>query len=321
MAQSPKDSPRSKSPIVRPSVRQLLEDLCRARILILDGAMGTMIQQLHLTEADFRGSPLADHPRPLAGCNDLLSLTRPQSIEEIHLGFLQAGADIISTNTFNANRISLADYGLEDRARQINLAAVACARRAIGSLDASGDNRPRLVAGSIGPTNRTASLSPNVNDPGYRAVSFDDLAAAYREQVSALVEGGADILLPETTFDTLNLKACLFAIEECFPEARRAAAGDGLGDDHRPQRADPLRADAGGLLRSPSRTPSCSAWGSTAPWARSMMRPYVEELSQLAPLCDELLSQRRTAQRVRRLRRDARGNGRGCWASSPPAAG
>ena len=183
------------------------------------------------------------------GCNDLLSLTRPQAIEEIHVGFLQAGADIVSTNTFNANRISLADYGLERSAsRQINLAAVACA---------AGDRQPRrlpattgrgFVAGSIGPTNRTASLSPDVNDPGYRAVSFDDLVAAYHEQVAACIEGGADILLPETTFDTLNLKACLFAIEQCFERARRAAAGDGLGDHHRPQRADPLGADAGGLL-------------------------------------------------------------------------
>jgi 5-methyltetrahydrofolate--homocysteine methyltransferase len=244
------------------------------------------------------------------GCNDLLSLTRPQAIEEIHVGFLQAGADIISTNTFNANRISLADYGLGDRAGQINLAAVACARRAIGSLDASGDNRPRFVAGSIGPTNRTASLSPDVNDPGYRAVSFDDLAAAYHEQVSALIEGGADILLPETTFDTLNLKACLFAIDAVFRRARRAAAGDGLGDDHRPQRADPFGADAGGLrdLRFARRVVQRGDQLRPGTGHDAALRRGAFAVDAAA---DELLSQRRTAQRVRRLRRDARGDGPG----------
>jgi len=269
--------------IVRPTSRQLLEDLCGKRIVVLDGAMGTMIQQLHLTEADYRGSLLADHPRPLMGCNDLLSLTRPQSIEEIHVAFLQAGADIISTNTFNANRISLADYGLADRAGPINLAAVACARRAIGNLDASGDNRPRLVAGSIGPTNRTASLSPDVNDPGYRAVSFDELAAAYHEQVSALLEGGVDILLPETTFDTLNLKACLFAIGQCFDER----------DVRLPVMASVTISDRSGRTLSGQTLEAfvisvshaeLFSLGINCALGPAMMRPYVEELSQLTPL-------------------------------------
>ena len=271
------------SPLSRTSVRQLLEELCAQRILILDGAMGTMIQQLHLAEADFRGSTLADHPRPLMGCNDLLSLTRPESIEEIHRGFLQAGADIISTNTFNANRISLADYGLADRVRPINLAAVACARRAIGSLDASGDNRPRFVAGSIGPTNRTASLSPDVNDPGYRAVNFDDLVATYHEQVSALVEGGVDILLPETTFDTLNLKACLFAIGKCFQER----------DVRLPVMASVTITDRSGRTLSGQTLEAfvisvshadLFSLGINCALGPALMRPYVEELSQLTPL-------------------------------------
>jgi 5-methyltetrahydrofolate--homocysteine methyltransferase len=269
--------------IVRPTARQLLEDLCGKRILILDGAMGTMIQRLQLAEADYRGSSLADHPRPLLGCNDLLSLTRPQSIEEIHVGFLQAGADIISTNTFNANRISLADYGLADRVREINLAAVACARRAIGSLDASGDNRPRLVAGSIGPTNRTASMSPDVNDPGYRAVSFDDLAAAYHEQVSALVEGGADILLPETTFDTLNLKACLLAIEQCFDErgVRLPVMASVTISDRSGRTLSGQTLEA--FVISVSHAELFSL-GINCALGPAMMRPYVEELSRLTPL-------------------------------------
>ncbi len=196
--------------------RDLLQRLAAERILLLDGAMGTMIQQLALDEAVFRGEPFADHPQDLAGCNDLLSLTRPEAIEQIHRGFLQAGADVVATNSFNANRISLADYGLAEQVRPINLAAAACARRAVESVDGGG--RPRLVAGSLGPTNRTASLSPDVNDPGYRAVSFDDLVETYHEQASALVAGGVDLLLPETTFDTLNLKACLFAIERLFDQ-------------------------------------------------------------------------------------------------------
>lgn len=194
-----------------------LQQLAAQRILILDGAMGTMVQQLGLEEAEYRGADLAGHPHDLKGCNDLLSLTQPAAITTIHRDYLRAGADIISTNTFNANRVSLADYGLADWVRQLNLAAVACGRRAIETC-ASDDDRPRFLAGSVGPTNRTASLSPNVSDPGYRAVTFDQLVEAYYEQVAALVEGGVDILLAETCFDTLNLKACLFAIDKYFEE-------------------------------------------------------------------------------------------------------
>jgi len=202
----------------RPSLNPTLETLTAQRILVLDGAMGTMIQAFGLGEDDFRGEDFVAHGRDLKGCNDLLSLTRPEAIESIHRGFLEAGADILSTNTFNANRISLADYALESRVRDINLAAAACARRAIARFGDAFSSGPRFVAGSLGPTNRTASLSPDVNDPGYRAVTFDDLVVAYREQAAAMVEGGVDLLLAETTFDTLNLKACLFALEDLFEQ-------------------------------------------------------------------------------------------------------
>ena len=191
-----------------------LEIAARNRILILDGAMGTMIQQHKLTEEDYRGEAFATWPQDLKGNNDLLVLTRPQIIAGIHDAYFEAGADIAETNTFNANRISKADYGMEEEVRAINLAA---ARIAVASAKRySTPEKPRFVAGSMGPTNRTASLSPDVNRPGFRAVDFDDLRSAYLEQALALLEGGVDALLVETIFDTLNAKAALFAIEEAF---------------------------------------------------------------------------------------------------------
>ena len=193
-----------------------LKDLLSQRILVIDGAMGTMIQALKLDEAAFRGAQFKNHPRPLKGCNDLLVLTRPEAIENIHKQFLDAGADIIESNSFNSNAISMADYALESEVYAINLAAAKVARRA--AERASTPEKPRFVAGAIGPTNRTASLSPDVNNPAFRATTFDELVAAYTEQVRGLVDGGVDLLLPETTFDTLNLKACLFAIEKFFTD-------------------------------------------------------------------------------------------------------
>lgn len=187
----------------------------RERIVVIDGAMGSMIQNYKLTEADYRGTQFADHPAPLAGAADLLVLTRPDVIEEIHYQFAIAGADILETNTFSATTIALADYQLESHVRALNMAAVAVARRAADRA-AAVDGKPRWVAGSIGPTNRTASLSPDVNDPGFRAVTFAQLVTAYREQIDALLDAGADLLLPETSFDTLNLKAALYAIDEAF---------------------------------------------------------------------------------------------------------
>jgi 5-methyltetrahydrofolate--homocysteine methyltransferase len=202
------------------SRREQLKTLLRQRILILDGAMGTLIQAERLDEAGFRGSQFRDHPRDLKGCNDLLSLTRPEIIESIHHRYLAAGADIIETNTFTATSISLADYGLETHSYALNKAAAEVARRAADAATAKDAARPRFVAGSMGPTNRTASLSPDVNRPGFRAVSFEDLERAYHEQARGLLEGGVDLLLPETTFDTLNLKAALFAIARCFDELK-----------------------------------------------------------------------------------------------------
>jgi 5-methyltetrahydrofolate--homocysteine methyltransferase len=195
-----------------------LTEALATRPLVLDGAMGTMIQKHKLEEADFRGTRFADHPSPLQGNNDLLTLTRPDVIKSIHKEFLLAGADIIESNTFSCTSIAQADYHLEHLVHELNVAGVRLAKEAAAEVMAEDSSRTCFVAGSIGPTNRTASISPDVNDPGYRAVTFDDLVKAYSEQVLALIEADADVLLPETVFDTLNLKACLFAIESCFEQ-------------------------------------------------------------------------------------------------------
>jgi 5-methyltetrahydrofolate--homocysteine methyltransferase len=197
---------------------QTLYRLLRERILVLDGAMGTVIQSYRLGEADFRGTRFTDHPMELAGCNDLLSLTRPSVIEEIHHKYLGAGADIIETNTFNAQAVSLADYGLQAFVYEMNKAAATIAVKAARQASAANPGKPRFVAGALGPTNRTASLSPDVENPAFRAITFDELVAAYKEQARGLLDGGVDLLLPETTFDTLNLKAALFAIQTLFAE-------------------------------------------------------------------------------------------------------
>ncbi len=196
----------------------LIKELLSRRILILDGAMGTMIQAYSLKEADYRGQRFKDWPCDLKGNNDLLVLTQPQIIEEIHRQYLKAGADLIETNSFNANRISLADYGMESLAREINLVAARLARRAAD--DFRTEDKPRFVAGVLGPTNRTASISPDVNDPGFRNVTFQELAEAYTEAVAGLIEGGVDLILIETVFDTLNAKAAVFAVKQYFAEHR-----------------------------------------------------------------------------------------------------
>ena len=199
-------------------MKQSIYEAAQQRILILDGAMGTMIQRHHLEEQDFRGERFAAHPCDVKGNNDLLSITRPDIIRDIHLAYLNAGADIIETNTFNAQRVSMADYQMESLAAEINTASVRCAKEAIERYHHAHpeDERPKFIAGAIGPTNRTASLSPDVNDPGYRAVTFDELNAAYREQVDALIIAGADVLLIETIFDTLNAKAAIMACLEAM---------------------------------------------------------------------------------------------------------
>jgi 5-methyltetrahydrofolate--homocysteine methyltransferase len=188
------------------------------RILVIDGAMGTLIQGLKLTEADYRGERFKDWPRDLKGNNDLLILTKPDAIRGFHLDYFRAGADIVETNTFASTRIAQADYGMEDLAYELNFAGAKLAREAADIVTKETPDRPRFVAGSIGPTNRSASISPDVNNPGFRNVSFDDLVAAYAEATRGLIDGGSDLILFETVFDTLNAKAGLVAVEQVFAE-------------------------------------------------------------------------------------------------------
>jgi 5-methyltetrahydrofolate--homocysteine methyltransferase len=190
------------------------------RILILDGAMGTMLQRYKFEEEDYRGERFKDYPHLVKGNNDLLSLTQPYAIEEVHKKYLEAGADIIETNTFSGTTIAMADYHMEDLVYELNYESAKIARKACDEFTAINPDKPRFVAGAIGPTNRTASLSPDVNDPGYRAITFDELRIAYKQQSEALLDGGCDILLVETIFDTLNAKAALFAVDEIQDERR-----------------------------------------------------------------------------------------------------
>lgn len=188
------------------------------RILVLDGAMGTMLQAYNFSEEDFRGERFKEHTTLLQGNNDLLSITQPAAIKEIHRKYFEAGADIVETNTFSGTTIAMADYQLEDLVYELNYQSAKIAKEVADEFTAKEPNKPRFVAGSIGPTNRTASMSPDVNDPGYRAVTFDELRIAYKQQTEALIDGGVDLLLVETVFDTLNAKAALFAIEEIKAE-------------------------------------------------------------------------------------------------------
>jgi 5-methyltetrahydrofolate--homocysteine methyltransferase len=261
-----------------------LAKLARERILVLDGAMGTMIQGYKLGEADYRGPEacrLGAHSCDLKGDNDLLAVTKPDIVRAIHDAFLEAGADIIETNTFNATRIAQADYKLEGRVREINLAAARLARERADAWTAKTPEKPRFVAGALGPTNRTATISPDVNDPGFRNVGFDELKAAYVEAVAALVEGGVDLLLVETVFDTLNAKAALFAIDEYFE-----AHGIRL-----PLIVSGTITDASGRTLSGQTTEAF--WNSVRhakPFAvglncalgAALMRPYIEEISRVA---------------------------------------
>ena len=196
-----------------PDIDALLSAL-ETRIVIIDGAMGTMIQGYNLQEADYRGSEFAEHPDDLKGNNDLLNLTRPDVISEVHLAYLEAGADIIETNTFNGTRVAQSDYGLESAVDQINLVGAQLARQAADTMTAKTPNRPRFVAGVLGPTPRTASISPDVNDPGARNIDFDALVADYQAATLSLIDGGVDLLLVETIFDTLNAKAALKATKD-----------------------------------------------------------------------------------------------------------
>jgi 5-methyltetrahydrofolate--homocysteine methyltransferase len=262
----------------KPDIRTLLD----RRVLVLDGAMGSLIQEYILTEEDFRGDIFADHDSDMNGNNDMLSLTRPDIIEQIHRQYLDAGADILSTNTFNANRISQADYDAEAWVYVMNKASASIAVRLAEEYTAAGPGKPRYVAGAIGPTNKTLSLSPDVNDPGYRAISFDLVKDAYREQVEGLLDGGADLLLVETIFDTLNAKAALYAIEEAL-EARGKripvmVSGTITDASGRTLSGQTLEA----FLRSLSHVDMLSI-GLNCSLGASELRPYVKELANKAP--------------------------------------
>jgi 5-methyltetrahydrofolate--homocysteine methyltransferase len=196
----------------------MIKDLLSTKILILDGAMGTMLQRYKFTEEDFRGERFKDWEHPLQGNNDLLSLTQPKAIADVHRKYFAAGADIVETNTFSGTTIAMADYHMEELVYELNYESARIAKEVADEFTAEEPNKPRFVAGSIGPTNKTASMSPDVNDPGFRAVSFDELRIAYKQQVEGLLDGGSDILLVETIFDTLNAKAALFANEEVKEE-------------------------------------------------------------------------------------------------------
>ncbi|WP_459211330.1 homocysteine S-methyltransferase family protein [Aquimarina rhabdastrellae] len=195
-----------------------IKEVLKERILVLDGAMGTMLQRHKFTEEDFRGERFKNWSVPLQGNNDLLSLTQPEAIREVHKLYFEAGADIVETNTFSGTTIAMADYEMEELVYELNYESAKIAKEVADEFTKKDPSKPRFVAGSIGPTNKTASMSPDVNNPGFRAITFDELKIAYREQVEALIDGGADILLVETVFDTLNAKAALFAIEEVKDE-------------------------------------------------------------------------------------------------------
>jgi len=259
----------------------LLAQLLDERILILDGAMGTMIQRYDLDEADYRGACLAGHTHDVKGDNDLLVLTKPEVIRAIHDAYLEAGADIIETNTFNATAIAQADYHLEGKVRDINLAAARIARQCADAWTAKTPGKPRFVAGALGPTNRTASLSPDVNDPGARNTTFDALVATYAEAVEALAEGGVDLFLVETVFDTLNSKAALFAIDAWFERS-----GGRL-----PVIVSGTITDASGRTLSGQTTEAFwnsvrharpLAVGLNCALGAALMRPYIEELARVA---------------------------------------
>ena len=259
---------------------QALPAILQERIMVLDGAMGTMIQRFKLGEAQYRGERFKDHPKDVKGNNELLSLSRPDVVQSIHESYLAAGADMVETNTFGATQIAQEDYGMADLAFEMNLQSAKLARAACDKL--STPERPRFVLGALGPTPKTASISPDVNDPGARNVSFETLRASYYEQVDALVQGGADALLVETVFDTLNAKAALFAIDEFFE-----ASGQCL-----PIIISGTVTDASGRILSGQtvtafwhsvRHAQPLAVGLNCALGAALMRPYIQELNRAAP--------------------------------------
>lgn len=275
----------------------LIAEILRERILVLDGAMGTMIQRYKLEDEDYRGERFKDWPQDVKGNNDLLSLTRPDVIKEIHAAYLDAGADIIETNTFSGTTIAMADYGMEELVYELNVESARIAREVADEFTAHNPAKPRFVAGSIGPTNRTASLSPDVNNPGYRAITFDQLVDAYYEQVQGLTDGGADLLLVETIFDTLNAKAALFAIDKFFDDARNGkvpvlSSWKWDGRNSLPIMVSGTITDASGrtlsgqnteaFLTSVSHLPLLSV-GLNCALGADLMRPYIQILADKSP--------------------------------------
>jgi 5-methyltetrahydrofolate--homocysteine methyltransferase len=259
-------------------MKTAIEKALEKRILILDGAMGTMIQRHKLEEFDFREGAFENHPKPLKGNNDLLSITRPEIIKDIHRQYFMAGADIVETNTFSGTWIAQADYGLESAVYRINYESAKIAKEVAAEFS----DKPRFVAGSIGPTNRTASISPDVNDPGFRAITFDQLVDAYKEQVIALMDGGVDILLVETVFDTLNAKAALFAIDIVFDERKTKIPimVSGTITDQSGRTLTGQTTEA--FLISLSHMPLLSI-GLNCALGASLMRPYLQILNEKSP--------------------------------------
>ena len=262
-----------------------IHDSLEERILIIDGAMGTMIQQYKLAEEDYRGERFKDWPSDLKGNNDLLSLTQPQIVKEIHKKYLEAGADIIETNTFNAQKVSLADYGMQSLAYEMNLTAAKCAREAVAEFKAaasSPNGAGPWVAGAFGPLNKTLSLSPDVNNPGFRALTFDEAVDAYYEQTKGLVDGGIDLLLVETIFDTLNAKAAIFAIKKYFRDTKKnilpiMISGTITDASGRTLSGQTLEAFYTSVMHAKP-----ISIGLNCALGAKEMRPHIEELSQLA---------------------------------------
>lgn len=259
-----------------------IQDILKERIMIIDGAMGTMIQPYKLEEKDFRGERFKDHAHPLQGNNDLLSITRPDVIKEIHREYLEAGADIIETNTFSSTTIAQADYRLEDAVYDLNYQSAKIAREVADEFTKKDPSKPRFVAGAMGPTNRVASLSPDVNNPGYRNITFDQLKTAFKDQAKALVEGGADLLLIETITDTLNAKAALFAIQELYEEIGRELPimVSGTITDASGRTLTGQTTEA--FLISVSHAPLLSI-GLNCALGADKLRPYLQVLNEKAP--------------------------------------
>ena len=288
-------------------IRATLDSLLARRVLVLDGAMGTMVQRHSLTDADYRGTRFADHGHDLKGDTDVLVLTQPDIVAGIHDAYLAAGADIIETNTFGATAVAQGDYGLEAHVYEMNVEGARIAKRVAAAWTAKTPDQPRFVAGAIGPTNKVLSISPDVNNPALRSITFEALRDAFKEQARGLVDGGADVILVETIVDTLNAKAALVAIREVFDEKGveipvliSVTITDRSGRTLSGQTIDAFWVSV--------RHAKPFAIGINCALGAKDMRPYIAELSAIADCWVSALSERRAAQRVRRLRRAAGGD-------------